>query len=205
MALDFTALQTEVFARGLSDLNDGGTGATRVKRWIVDASHEIDGLADWPYKLASTTGTAPLTIADLDVIEAVAVVGTFTPLDPTDRRYLRVTFADLTTAGTASFYYFTGQTTITTYPVTTATLTVDYWKVGPDLSAGSDTPLMPDRFRMGIVHYAVASALKDRGDEAGAKSAREDGDRVVSQMMASLLVPSHQAASQWIGLVGDDS
>jgi hypothetical protein len=53
--------------------------------------------------------------------------------------------------------------------VTTATVTVDYWKVGPDLSADADVPLMPDRFRMGIVHYAVASALKDRGDLQGAQ------------------------------------
>jgi hypothetical protein len=90
------------------------------------------------------------------VIEAVAVVGNLTPLDPTDRRYLRVTYADLTTTGTAALLLLHGQTTITTYPVTTATLTVDYWKVGPDLSAGGDTPLMPDRFRMGIVHYAVS-------------------------------------------------
>jgi hypothetical protein len=40
--------------------------------------------------------------------------------------------------------------------VTTATVTVDYWKVGPDLTAGATLPLMPDRFRMGIVHYAVS-------------------------------------------------
>jgi hypothetical protein len=29
MALDFTALQTEFYARGFTDLNDGGAGATR--------------------------------------------------------------------------------------------------------------------------------------------------------------------------------
>jgi hypothetical protein len=204
LALDFIAMQTEVYARGLADLNDGGTSATRVKRAIVDAVHEIDSLADWPYKLASTTGTVPLTIADLDVVEAVAVVGTFTPLDPVDRRYLRVTYGDLTTTGVALFYYFTAQTVLTTYPVTTATLTVDYWKVGPDLTADGDTPLMPDRFRMGPVHYAVSYLLKDRGDEAGSQSARADGDRVVSQMMQSLLVQSHQAPSQWVAAVGDD-
>lgn len=205
MALDFTAMQTEVYARGVSDLNDGGAGVTRVKRWINDAAHEIDELAEWPYKLASTTGAAPLTIADLDVVLAVTDVSHVRALAPAEQRYLRSTFADLTTVGTADYYYFTSQTTLTTFPVTTATLTVDYWKFGPDLSSGSDVPLMPDRFRMGIVHYAVASALKDRGDDAGSKSAREDGDRVVSQMMASLLNPSHQAASRWVPAIGDDS
>jgi hypothetical protein len=138
VALDFTALQTETYARGLSDLNDGGAGATRVKRWINDAMHEIDVLADWPYKLASTSGAVPLTISDLDVIESVTDVGNLSPLTPTDRRYLRDTYATLTTTGTASYYYFTAQNIITTYPVTTATVTVDYWKVGPDLSAGAD-------------------------------------------------------------------
>jgi hypothetical protein len=204
MALDFIALQTEVYARGMSDLNDGGTGATRVKRAIVDAVHEIDSLADWPYKLASTTGTVPLTIADLDVIECVTDIGNLNTLQPTDRRLMRKTYGDLTTTGVALFYYFTAQTILTTYPVTTATLTVDYWKVGPDLSANGDTPLMPDRFRMGPVHYAVSYLLKDRGDEAGSQSARADGDRVVSQMMQSLLVQSHQAPSQWVAAVGDD-
>jgi hypothetical protein len=203
LALDFTALQTEVLARGLSDMS-AGTDLTRIKRWIVDAAHEIDNLADWPYRLSSTTGTVPLAISDLDVIECVTDVSNLSALSPTDRRYLRDTYADLTTTGTAQFYYFTGQTTITTYPVTTATLTVDYWKVGPDLTNGGDTPLMPDRFRMGIVHYAVSAALADRGDAAGSQAARADGDRVVSQMMGSLLTPQHQAPGQWLPLVGDD-
>jgi hypothetical protein len=168
-------------------------------------SHEIDGPRRLALQARSTTGTAPLTIADLDVIECVDLTSAISRrLHPTDRRYLRDTYASLTTTGTADFYYFTGQTTITTYPVTTATLTVDYWKVGPDLSAGGDVPLMPDRFRMGIVHYAVAAAL-GRGDEAGAQAAREDGDRVVSQMMGSLLCRQHQAPGQWLPLVGDDS
>jgi hypothetical protein len=204
VALDFAAMQTELFARGLSDLNDAGAGLTRVKRFLNDAAHEIDNLADWPYKLASTTGTVPLAISDLDVIECVTDISNLSALSPTDRRYLRDTYADLTTTGTAQFYYFTGQTTITTYPVTTATLTVDYWKVGPDLSAGADTPLMPDRFRMGIVHYAVSAALADRGDAAGSQAARADGDRVVSQMMGSLLNPQHQAPAQFVEAVGDD-
>ena len=204
MALTFLDMQAEVLARGLGDMS-ASPGLDRVKRAIVDAVHEIDGLADWPYKLASTTGSVPLTIADLDVIECVTDVATLNPLQPTDRRFLRETFVDLTAAGTASYYYFTGQNTITTYPVTTATLTVDYWKVSTDLSADGDQPLMPDRFRKGPIHYAVSYLLKDRGDEAGSASARQDGDRIVSQMMGSLLVQSHQRAAQWVPAVGTDS
>jgi hypothetical protein len=68
-------MQTEFFARGLSDLNDAGAADPREALAQRRGVHEIDGLADWPYKLASTTGTAPLTIADLDVIEAVTDVG----------------------------------------------------------------------------------------------------------------------------------
>jgi hypothetical protein len=202
MALTFVDMQTEVLARGLSDL---GAGSSRVKRALNDAVHEIDGLADWTYKLGSTSGTVPLTIADLDVIECVTDVGSLNPLSPTDRRFVRTQFADLTTTGSAVYYYFTSATTLTTYPVTSAQLTVDYWKVGPDLSADADVPLMPDRYRMGPVHYAVSYLLKDRGDEAGSRSAREDGDRIVSQMMqGGLLIPSHQATSQYIEAVGDD-
>jgi hypothetical protein len=106
-------------------------------RWINDAGHEIDVLADWPYKLASTTG-CPVDDLRPRRHRAVTDVGNLSPLTPTDRRYLRDTYATLTTTGTASYYYFTAQNIITTYPVTTATVTVDYWKVGPDLSAGAD-------------------------------------------------------------------
>jgi hypothetical protein len=63
---------------------------------------------------------------------------------------------------------------------------------------------MPDRFRMAIVHYAVALAREDRGDYQGAASARQQGDAVVALMVDRLIDPQHQAPSRYAAAVGDD-
>jgi hypothetical protein len=198
-------MQTEFWARGLADLDDGGAGVTRTTRWINDAMHVVDELCDWPYLNTTTTGTAPLTIADLRTVESVTAVGNLQQLEPVDRRDMRQYVADLTTVGTPTLYYITGGTTINVYPASTSTtLTVDYWKFGPDLSGASDAPLMPDRFRYIIVDYAVAQALRDRGDLQGAAEAQRAGDDRLQVMQRSLLSPQHQAPAGFAQLVGDD-
>lgn len=204
MALTFADLQTEFLARGFADMT-ATADTTRIKRWLNDAAHEIDDMNDWPYLNATTTGTAPLTIADLGTIESVTnVAGPYT-LAPRDRRDLRREFGDLTTVGTACFYYVTVGTTINVYPVQSGlTLTVDYWKVPTDMSAGGDTPAMPDRYRMAIVDLAVERGSRDRGDEVGAQAARAQGMGRLLQMEQRLMSPQHQQAQSFVGLVGDD-
>lgn len=204
MALTLSSLQTEVYARGFDFLDDGGAGVTRVTRWLNDAMHTVDELADWPYLNTTTTGANPLTIADLRTIESVTDVALLNQLIPRDRRDLRNAYGDLTTTGTALYYYVTGGTTITTYPVTTNTLTVDYWKFGEDLAAAGDAPLMPDRFRYILVDYAVAQGLRDTGDLQGAAEAQNAGDQRLQVMVNSLLRVTHQGPVQIVPLVGDD-
>jgi hypothetical protein len=179
---------------------------TRIKQWINLAMHDIDDQADWPYLQATTTGVTPLTIADLGTIEAVADTTGDRILMPVDRRALRDQYGDLTTTGTAQQYYMTGGNVISLYPAQASlTITVDYWKVGPDLSAGTDVPLMPDRYRYAIVDYAVALGMRDRGDLPGAQDARQQGDVRVAQMMQRLLLTQHQAAQDFVAPYGDDN
>lgn len=205
MALDFQAMQVEFYARGFADLNDGGAGVVRAKRWLNDAMHEIDDMNDWPYLNTTTTGAAPLTIADLGVIESVTNVAGLYTLRPRDRRDLRREYGDLTTAGTACFYYITGGSTINVFPVQASlTMTVDYWKVPVDLSANGDTPAMPDRFRMAIVDLAVERASRDRGDEVGAQAARAQGMSRLLLMEQRLMSLQHQAPQDFVEMVGDD-
>lgn len=206
MALTFTDLQTEFYARGFADLNDGGAGVVRAKRWLNDAMHEIDGQADWPYRESSTTGIAPLTVSDLGTVQAVTDTTTWrSTLQPAVKADLRRQYGDLTTAGSPVYFYLSGTNVINVYPTSTSlTLTVDYLKVGTDLSAGSDEPAMPDRFRMSIVDYAVERASRDRGDEAGARAARAQGDARIVAMANELLLIQHQGAQQYVGMVGDD-
>jgi hypothetical protein len=166
--------------------------------------HSIDGIADWPYLQASTTGTAPLTISDLRTVEHVSSVGGLLSLQPATRTWLRDQYVDLTVTGTPIFYYFIGSQ-INVYPASTSTtLTVDYLKVVADLSAGADVPLIPDRFRMAIVHYAAAAAREDRGDLQGAMSAKGQGDAMVAQMQVELLTAQHQAPESFVPPVGSD-
>jgi hypothetical protein len=202
MALDFAALQAEVFARGPAYLNDGGAGVTQVKRWINDAMHTIDDMYDWPYLNASTTGLAPLTIADLGKIEAVAHASTYQTLSQRSRGEMTDTYANLTTSGLGQEFYVTGGTTINVYPADTATtLTVTYWKVAPDLVAGGDVPLMPDRFRYAIVEYALVVAFRDESSQE-AVAAQAAGDAIVARMTnwAGVLQP----VATNVPLIGDD-
>lgn len=200
MALDFLAMQTEVLARGFDYLD-----TTRLKRWINDAAHQIDDLEPWLYLQASTTGTAPLTIADLGRIESVVDVANLNVLTYVDRRDVTDYVADLTTTGSPSMYFVTGGTVVTTYPLSTRTLTVRYSKVATDMSATTDTPAMPDRFRMAIVEYAVAQAYRDVSNWDGAAQATAAGDQIVRRMVEWNTLAQGMGTQQRItGSGGDD-
>jgi len=184
----FSDLLTEFYARGFTYLDDGGPGEVRAKRWINDAMQDIDDQFDWPYLWAETTETAPATITDLRRVLSVVNVGESISLAYADERTLTSYYVDTTIAGTGQVYYLTGGNTINTYPVSNAVLTIRYLIVAPDMSASTDRPLMPDRYRSAIVDYAVASALMDKNNLEEASAARSQGDGVIERMRDSLLL-----------------
>lgn len=187
MALDFTALQTEVLARGF-DFMSAGADLTRVKRVINEAMHETNSAEPWDYMFGSTTGVAPLTIADLDEVESVTDVAGYNPLVQVDRQQLVRDVADLTTAGYPAYWYKTAPTIIAIYPVsTTITLTVKYIKFGTDLSAGGDLPLMPDRWRQSIIELAVAKLWRDNNEWESVKGCMDEYKRLLDQMREKLV------------------
>jgi hypothetical protein len=190
MARAFADMQLEVMERiG----RDDSRGALRVRQWINNTMHSVDQEGNWEYLLASTTGVAPLTVADLDRVETVIDVAGGNPLMQIDRNSLAVDVVDLTTLGTAIYWYRTGPTVIATYPVSTATLTVRYFKFGADLVAPADAPLMPDRFRQIIVEGAVAQGLRASGDVAGAAACMQEYQRVLQLMfMTVACLPQRQ-------------
>lgn len=150
---------------------------------------EIAELHDWPFLLASTTGTSPLTISDLRSIESVSTPSS--KLTPIDRRDLSDYATNLSQTGTPNHYYLSSSTQISTYPVGTETLTVRYWKVPTELSAGGDTPVIPTRYHYAIVDYAAARAYADSDNPEAAANARREGERLVGLMMESLLQGQH--------------
>lgn len=198
MALDYSALQAEVFARGFDMFNDAGTGLVRVKRWINEAMHELDSEETWDYLFGSTTGSAPVTITDLDKVESVVDISALNPLVQVDRASLLEDVADLTTTGPPLYWYKTSPTVLAVYPVSTVTLTIKYYKFGPDLSAGADTPLVPDRWRQTIVEKTCAKAYRDSENYESAAQCASEYDRLVQQMRDSMLTePAFMARTRY--------
>lgn len=204
MPYTFNTLLTEVYERGFQYLNDGGTGAARVSRYINDAAAWIDAQADWPYLQSVATGTTPLSISDLRTIASVTDTSGRRTLQPADQRDLRSSFGDLTTSGTASFYYVENGA-IKLYPTQSGlSVTVDYWRTSPDMSPGSE-PLMPDRYRYAIVEHVAGRLFRQRNDLAAAQAAEQARDAIVAQMIAELLLPQHQGAASYVPAVGEDT
>lgn len=181
--MDFTTLQTEVFARGYDYLNDGGAGLARAKRWINQSYLELCTRASWPFLKATTTGTAPLTIADLRAVLSVVDTTNVQQLFSVDRRWLMSVDPALT-SGTPTSYYLESATQIKVWPVQAVSLSVNYLKTPAQLSAGGDTPLVPDEWCDVIVDGAVLKAEKDNDQYDQLLSIYET---TIGRMVAALL------------------
>ena len=195
MALDFTALQAEVAARGFDYLTTAGGGSAadlvRLKRAINFAMHDVDSVEKWDYTYATSNGAMPLTIADLRLVEdPVTMTVSLLPLIGQDRALLESVYGFLgtNTSGTPRYWFRSAPTVVTAYPLNTAlSITVRYWKFAPDLSSGADVPLMPDRFREVIVEKACAYLFRDSNDVNAANDCLAAADRIIADMRAELL------------------
>lgn len=191
--MDFGTLRLEVASRGFDYLLTDNAGEQRLKRWVNLAYTEVCEQDDWPFLRTTTTGTAPLTVSDLGSIANVRNSTEDTAMEYRDERDLIDLFGDLTEVDIARYYYLTSPTVIAVYPAdTSSTLRVTYFKVPTELSADSDTPLIPTRYHMSVVEYAVAHAYKDNDNPEMAQVARAEGDRIVQMMRERLMLPSHQ-------------
>lgn len=156
--MTFAELQTELYARGTSYLNEDDAGRTRAKRFINAGRAELDRAFLWPWREATASGAAPLTITDLGVIESVTN-SSGGSLGKADRQSL-----DLTATGTATSYYAdwsTGSRVVNVNPASGETITVRYWKTTPDLVDDADEPLSPDDAHYLIVDLAMRRAYRD--------------------------------------------
>lgn len=182
--MNLTALIAEVKARGFDQISDA-----RITSWLNAAYTELLETADWPFVSTSTTGTAPLTVADLRTVESVHIADR--KLEPADRRDLTDRYMDLTTSGTPEFYFLTSPTVVDTYPRGSDTLTVRYWKFPALLSTGTDEPVIPARYQYALVDWAVARGYSDSDEPQMAQAARQEGDRLRLAMEVSLLNGQH--------------
>jgi hypothetical protein len=201
--MTFLQLRQELSDRGFENLGPASSGTSRLALFVNQGRAELDNLYLWPYRLKSASGAAPLTVADLGVIEEVA--DTAQPASPAldfaDRRSLKAGYGDLTTAGTPRFFYIDNGV-VTTYPVG-GTLAVRYYKRCPALSADADTPLAPGDFHMLYVDFAARWAAKDGEQPDGLSAdiqrqlAAMVGDLLDQQIVGSPMMPTAYAALDW--------
>lgn len=156
--MNLTAATAELKARGFDHLTDA-----RCTTMLNRGKNALEGLAAWPWLEANTTGTGTATLTDVRAVQFVQDTRTKTELRGAARDWIRQTYGpDLTTTGTAEWWYLDGSTSLKVYPTdAAATLSVDYIKWSPELSAGGDTPLIPVREHSVWVDFAQVEAYRD--------------------------------------------
>jgi hypothetical protein len=183
--MNFAALKTELAARGFD-----GLSATRLGYYINDARQQLDNSHLWPYREASVTGTAPLSVSDLGTIEAVTNESAHYPLTPATYQVLLDSFGDIGIAGMPEFFYVAwnnGTPEVATYATNGNTIGVQYWRRTPDLVADGDTPLAPADYHQIIVNLAVQRAYLDSDNIGAAQGLDAWVQARMADMVQSLL------------------
>lgn len=198
--MDFTTLKTSLTDSSFDDLSTTQQGLL-----INDAVREVDEGARWPYREATSTGVAPLTIADLGEVDTVLDANTNLPLVPSSRGEVLERYGDITIAGAPCYWFrdsLSGTLRVTTFPVTSGSITVRYYKTPATLSAGADTPGAPARWHTVYVAVARREAYRRyRGDMASAQAEQAMIDVELSRMRSSLMVDTGMVE---MPLTGDD-
>lgn len=192
VGMTFAQLLTEFYARGFNYLDDSGAGTIRAKRFINQAYHDICEMDDWPFLQTSVTGTVPLSISDLGTVESIIDQTDKRVIQPADRRSLVDAYVDLSQEGNPESYYITEGDTINTYPVSTNSLKVRYWRLVNDLEESTDQPVIPARYQYAIIEYACMRAYTDSDNPEMAQFCRSEGDRLIQMMRERLLYQQHQ-------------
>lgn len=163
--------RTELQARGYNRFT-----SSRLDAWLNDAMERFEDYTDWPWLKATTTGTAPLTISDLKRVRTVVDSTSKVSIDQVpDTAMIEFGYPDLTIAGQPQAWYLSNETTLTTFPVGTVTLSVRYIKFSPVLSNDADTPLIPVRYRTTWVDLAEVEVLRYGIKDPAAAAALEQG------------------------------
>lgn len=190
--MDFTALKAEFTARGFDYLS-----ATRQNQYVNRGYHWICEQAQWPFLFTSATGAAPLTVADLREVQSVQTTVNEAQLEQFDVEDVLRIDPSLNDTGNAAFWYATSSTVIAVWPPNAGpNIKVYYVKVPVDLSAGGDIPLVPTRYHLSIVDYAVKLAYEDSDNFAAAQALQQKIDGDMTKMTQTLLHNEREAAKQ---------
>lgn len=163
--MNLSSARDELAARGFDYLS-----TSRLNIMLNNGKNALEDEFAFPWLETTTTGTAPLAIADLKYVLYVVDTTNQNELTGLDSRDIALRDAIVGTAGTPDAWWLDGAGTLQTYPTSTASLSVRYVKFSPELSADSDTPLIPVRYHSVWVDYAVVDAYRDSDNYAAANA-----------------------------------
>jgi hypothetical protein len=197
----FATVQQELYASGFNYLSDNSQ-TDRAKRWINQSYQELCSQALWPFLKTSTTGTSPISLPTLNRIIYVRDTSLNVKLVEADYDLLTDRQPDLTTTGTAAWYYIdysSGSPAVTAFPVTTNTLQVVYIQNPAELSGDADVLIVPNQFVDIVVLGAMRRAYIDGTDTANQYQLvkAEWTDRVEFMKQQLLPRPTYQEISVW--------
>lgn len=154
--------------RGFDYLSD-----SRILLMLNAAKNTFEDIYEWPWLITGFAGVTPLTITDLKLILNVTASDTGQELLGLDMRQALIG-GDPFVAGAPDFWFLADATTLYVTPGNGATVNVIYIRDSPELTASSDTPLIPQRYRSLWIDLAVVEAYKDSDNYAGAQALRAD-------------------------------
>lgn len=167
--MTLTEIQDAVKPHGFSDQS-----TTTLNRWINDAYFKIVGAENWPFlekgpytlNTAASTAAATNTPADLGKVLSIISTSGGTKLARLSRdAYLARLAADGTADGTPLFYtIYAGEIRLYPEPSGTPSYNLYYLSDPAALSAGSDVPLIPERYHHLIVTGALMNGYRQFDD-----------------------------------------
>ena len=185
MAITLSDLRSQLQVE-VRDPNDKIWNTASKNQYINSAYFQIqkDNNFQWRWNIADTTLASPYALpSDFVIMDDVIYSNNLIYL--IDKIKLRKMYKDLTTTGNPIYYYYSGAN-IVTYPVTTATLTIDYRKKLTALSADSDVIEFPDDFSDAITKYAKYLAWSSpRGNRQSAEEALSDYGQAYATLIGS--------------------
>lgn len=182
--MTYAELKAELAARGFDFLD------ARLGTYINSAAAELDETELWPYREDFEVGTAPLAISDLGTIEQVINTSRSSlSLDPAEYGDLVAWYGDLSVDGTPTYFYVawpSGVPTVATFPESTDTISVQYYRVTAEMVGAADTPASPSRWHKLIVDMAVREAYRDSDNHGAAEGLQVQIERDLARMRNAL-------------------
>lgn len=172
-------MRTEVQGRGFSHVTN-----TFIDRWINLTYQDVNNRYPWPYLEATTSGTAPLTIADLGRILSVQDTTRALALQWRDIRTIQENDPALALSGTPRFFYRDGSVaaSIKTYPTSANTISVRYTKIASDLATDVSIPILPTAFHYLLVEGACMRAYRRANEMDTAADAAQELENGIAKM-----------------------